>query len=172
MVKNLKIKPPNWPRELTFEEFKKLNPHINENQIINLYNQYLAKFLNELAEKKIHFKQSHQKNLQQNLNELKKQASFSVNNLMGVLGTAGVGGFFIRKGIGYYAVGTYLTALKEHTTYPPDEGFFRFTVGRPVGNPGDEYLEPPPQGLPGALTTAGYNAWLEDIGYPAPGNNV
>ena len=39
MSKKFNIKPPVWPRELTFEEFKKLNPQINENQIINLYNQ-------------------------------------------------------------------------------------------------------------------------------------
>ena len=36
MSKKFNIKPPVWPRELTFEEFKKLNPQINENQIINL----------------------------------------------------------------------------------------------------------------------------------------
>ena len=57
MSKKFDIKPPNWPRELTFEEFKKHNPLINENQIVNLYNQYLAKFLNELRQQKLHFKQ-------------------------------------------------------------------------------------------------------------------
>ena len=59
MNKKFNIKPPNWPKEYSFEEFKKLNPHIiNENQLISLYNQYLHKFLEELNAKKIHFKQS------------------------------------------------------------------------------------------------------------------
>ena len=53
------IKPPTWPRELTFVEFSRLNPHIrNENQLIQLYNQYLNKYLEELRQKKVHFKQS------------------------------------------------------------------------------------------------------------------
>ena len=59
MNEKFNIKPPNWPKEYSFEEFKKLNPHIiNENQLISLYNQYLHKFLEELNAKKIHFKQS------------------------------------------------------------------------------------------------------------------
>ena len=59
MSKKFNIKPPNWPKEYSFEEFKKLNPHIiNENQLISLYNKYLHKFLEELNSKKIHFKQS------------------------------------------------------------------------------------------------------------------
>lgn len=62
------IKPPIWPRELTFAEFSRLNFHIqNENQLIQLYNQYLNKYLEELRQKKIHFKQSVNNHL---LNEL------------------------------------------------------------------------------------------------------
>ena len=72
MSKIINIKPPIWPKELTFEDFKKLNPLINENQIINLYNQYLNKFLTELAELKIHYKQSLNKNLQLELNNFQK----------------------------------------------------------------------------------------------------
>ena len=70
MSKKFNIKPPNWPKEYTFTEFSKLNPHvINENQLIELYNQYLNKYLTELGEKKIHFKQS---KIQQLLTELKE----------------------------------------------------------------------------------------------------
>ena len=59
MSKKFNINPPNWPREYSFPEFVKLNPHIiNESQLISLYNQYLNKYLTELGEKKIHFKQS------------------------------------------------------------------------------------------------------------------
>ena len=46
-----------------------MNPLINENQLIPLYNQYLTKFLNELKQKKVHFKQSKINHL---LTELKK----------------------------------------------------------------------------------------------------
>ena len=59
MSKTFNIKPPNWPREFSFQEFRQLNPHIiNENQLIILYNQYLNKYLTELKQNKIHFKQS------------------------------------------------------------------------------------------------------------------
>jgi len=73
MSKKFNINPPNWPKEYTFEEFKKLNPLINENQMIHLYNQYLAKFLNELSQQKIHFKQSLNKNLQLEINKFHKK---------------------------------------------------------------------------------------------------
>ena len=73
MSKRIDIKPPNWSKELTFREFKKLNPLINENQIIHLYNQYLAKFLNELRQQKVHFKQSLNKNLQLEINKFQKK---------------------------------------------------------------------------------------------------
>lgn len=69
MSKRFTITPPNWPRELTFEEFKKSNPLITENQLIPLYNQYLTKFLSELKQQKVHFKQSKINHL---LNELKE----------------------------------------------------------------------------------------------------
>lgn len=70
MSKRFNIKPPNWPKEYTFQEFAKLNSHIiNENQLISLYNQYLNKYLTELGEKKIHFKQS---KVNQLLTELKQ----------------------------------------------------------------------------------------------------
>ena len=71
------IKPPNWPRELTFVEFSRLNPHIkNENQLIQLYNQYLNKYLEELRQKKVHFKQSLNNHL---LNELRNN---NLNNTL------------------------------------------------------------------------------------------
>ena len=78
MNKKFNIKPPNWPKELTFQEFIKLNPHIiNENQLITLYNQYLNKYLTELGEKKIHFKQS---KINQLLTELKESQLHEVIN--------------------------------------------------------------------------------------------
>jgi hypothetical protein len=74
MSKKFNIKPHNWPKEYTFEEFKRLNPHIiNENQLITLYNQYLNKYLTELGEKKIHFKESKVNQLLIELQQLQQQ---------------------------------------------------------------------------------------------------
>ena len=85
MSKRFNIKPPTWPKELTFQEFVKLNPHIiNENQLITLYNQYLNKYLSELGEKKIHFKQS---KINQLLTELK---DLQFNQIMSIA-TPGAG---------------------------------------------------------------------------------
>ena len=42
--KKFKIQPKNWPKEYTFEEFKRLNPNINENVLINYYNKYLQEY--------------------------------------------------------------------------------------------------------------------------------
>ena len=84
MSKKFNIKPPNWPKEYSFEEFKKLNPHIiNENQLISLYNKYLHKFLEELNSKKIHFKQS---KVNQLLTELEN------SRLPNIISTAAPGG--------------------------------------------------------------------------------
>jgi len=86
MAVNIQIKPPKWPRELTFEEFKKQNPHIkNENQLIRFYNEYHTKFLEELFRQKLHFKESHKNNLQTNLNELKRTVPELINKLIGDL---------------------------------------------------------------------------------------
>ena len=84
MSRKFNIKPPNWPKEYSFEEFKKLNPHIiNENQLISLYNKYLHKFLEELNSKKIHFKQS---KVNQLLTELEN------SRLPNIISTAAPGG--------------------------------------------------------------------------------
>tara|TARA_R110000851_G_scaffold332823_1_gene510079 strand:- start:2384 stop:2935 length:552 start_codon:yes stop_codon:yes gene_type:complete len=139
MSKKFDIKPPTWPRELTFEEFKKHNPLINENQVVNLYNQYLAKFLNELRQQKLHFKQS--KNTQlvseiQKFRNLNIFDDFSSTHGPGMPPGPGQGGGFnyICFGIGCYTVGTY--GYHNDNSYqspvPVDSGFPRFTVGRPV----------------------------------------
>ena len=79
MSKKFNIKPPIWPKEYTFAEFAKLNSHIiNENQLITLYNQYLNKYLTELGEKKIHFKQSKINQLLTELKDLKFDQIMSI----------------------------------------------------------------------------------------------
>lgn len=84
MSKRFNIKPPVWPKEYTFQEFVKLNPHIiNENQLISLYNQYLNKYLTELGEKKIHFKQSTINQLLTELKDLKFDQIMSIDTLGG-----------------------------------------------------------------------------------------
>lgn len=80
MSKKFNIKPPIWPKEYTFQEFARLNPHIiNENQLISLYNQYLNKYLTELGEKKIHFKQSKINQLLTELKDLKFNDIVNIN---------------------------------------------------------------------------------------------
>ena len=79
MSKKFNIKPPIWPKEYTFAEFAKLNSHIiNENQLVSLYNQYLNKYLTELGEKKIHFKQSKINQLLTELKDLKFDQIMSI----------------------------------------------------------------------------------------------
>ena len=42
--KQFNIKPKTWPKEYTFEEFKRLNPNINESLLVNYYNKYLQEY--------------------------------------------------------------------------------------------------------------------------------
>ena len=85
MSKKFAIKPPIWPKEYSFQEFVKLNSHIiNENQLISLYNQYLNKYLEELGQQKIHFKQS---KITQLLTELRKLQNQTI-----AIASSGVGG--------------------------------------------------------------------------------
>jgi len=144
MSKKFDIKPPIWPKELTFQEFKRFNPLINENQLIPLYNQYLSKFLTELAELKIHFKQSLNKQLVIELSKLQNDNSFE--NFVFSQASTGGGGFnYAGKGIGSYSVGAYLARDRKsfYINMPSDEGYPRFTVGRPgPGSPGINHMWP------------------------------
>ena len=127
MNTKIQIKPPVWPRELTFQEFKKLNPQINENQLIHLYNQYLGKFLEELRQQKTHFKQSLNKQLVVELESFSKNLQSST-----IDSTAGAGGLnYKSRGIGSMAVGVYLDVNLQHSSLPVDEGYPRFTVRDP-----------------------------------------
>ena len=53
--KQFKIKPKAWPKEYTFEEFKRLNPNINENVLINYYNKYLQEYAENYSRHVKHF---------------------------------------------------------------------------------------------------------------------
>ena len=139
MSKKFDIKPPTWPRELTFQEFKNQNPLINENQVVNLYNQYLAKFLNELRQQKLHFKQSKNTQLVSEIQKFRNLNIFddykSTHGPGGFVGAPGQGGGFNYTclGIGCYTVGTYGYHLENsnQSPVPVDGGYPRFTVGRP-----------------------------------------
>mgnify|MGYP003649334142 CR=1 FL=1 len=136
MSKKFDIKPPVWPKELTFEEFKRFNPLIKENQLVPLYNQYLNKFLTELAELKIHFKQSLNKQLVSEFQNLLKESSFSdITNYFDLTTGIGGGGFsYGGFGIGFMAVGTHLDSKLNHSSFPKNGGFYRFTVGATLDN--------------------------------------
>ena len=117
MSKKFNITPPNWPKEYTFQEFIKLNPHIiNENQLITLYNQYLNKYLVELGEKKIHFKKS---KINQLLTEIKK---CKITNIIDV---CGAGHQFTNK----YSIKfdrsaeSYISTTFDPDDYNLNEGF-------------------------------------------------
>ena len=53
--KNFKIAPKVWPKEYTFEEFKTLNPNINENILINYFNKYLFEYAEDRSRHIHHF---------------------------------------------------------------------------------------------------------------------
>ena len=68
--KKFKIQPKNWPKEYTFEEFKRLNPNINENVLINYYNKYLQEYAENYSRHTKHF-EDNKKLLSNNLQEVK-----------------------------------------------------------------------------------------------------
>ena len=115
MSKKFDIKPPIWPKELTFEEFKRFNPLINEGQLIPLYNQYLNKLISEF--------------------ELLKENSLSNISDSFTTGVGGAGGFrYNTTGIGGFAIGTYLDVNLKHFNFPQNGGYPRFTVGVIIDN--------------------------------------
>ena len=68
--KKFKIQPKNWPKEYTFEEFKRLNPNINESLLINYYNKYLQEYA-ENRSRFINYFNDNKKLLSSNLQEVK-----------------------------------------------------------------------------------------------------
>jgi len=70
--KNFKIKPKTWPKEYTFEEFKRLNPNINENLLINYYHKYLQEYAENRSKYIKHFDDT-KDNLSKELKILKEQ---------------------------------------------------------------------------------------------------
>lgn len=70
--KQFKIKPKVWPKEYTFEEFKRLNPNINESVLINYYNKYLQEYAENRSRFISYFNDS-KKLLSNNLQEVKNK---------------------------------------------------------------------------------------------------
>ena len=70
--KQLNIKPKVWPKEYTFEEFKKLNPSVNENLLINYYQKYLLEYSRDRSRFIKHFEDNKQL-ISDNLTELKQK---------------------------------------------------------------------------------------------------
>ena len=115
MSKRFNIKPPIWPREYSFPEFVKLNPHIiNENQLITLYNQYLNKYLEETNQKKIHFKQS---KITQLLTELK---DLKFDNIMSIATPGGGGRSERNYALSFSGDRAGATDSYATTTFNPD----------------------------------------------------
>ena len=55
MNNKIKVKPKIWSKEYTFEEYKRLNPLINENVLINYYNRSYRVFLEDRSKHIDHF---------------------------------------------------------------------------------------------------------------------
>ena len=72
--KQFKISPKVWPKEYTFEEFKRLNPNINENVLINYYNKYLQEYAENYS-RHIKYFNDNKNLLANNLNEVKNKYS-------------------------------------------------------------------------------------------------
>lgn len=70
--KKFKINPKVWPKEYTFEEFKRLNPNINENVLINYYNKYLQEYAENYSRHIKHFEDT-KKILSDNIQEVKSK---------------------------------------------------------------------------------------------------
>ena len=70
--KKFKINPKVWPKEYTFEEFKRLNPNMNESILINYYNKYLQEYAENYSRHIKHFENT-KKILTNNLQEVKNK---------------------------------------------------------------------------------------------------
>ena len=80
--KNFKIRPTTWPKEYTFEEFKQLNPNINENILINYYNKYLQEYAEDRSRHVSHFNDT-KDNLSKELLTLKESTGKFGENVDG-----------------------------------------------------------------------------------------
>ena len=79
-LSGMNVLPRNWVVQPYIESIRTgINPQINENQIVSLYNQYLNKYLDELGQKKIHFKQSKITQLLTELKELQLHEAIDIN---------------------------------------------------------------------------------------------
>lgn len=80
--KKFKIRPTTWPKEYTFEEFKQLNPNINENILINYYNKYLQEYAEDRSRHVSHFNDT-KDNLSKELLTLKESTGKFGENVDG-----------------------------------------------------------------------------------------
>jgi hypothetical protein len=139
MKKQIKINPKVWPKELTFDEFKKQNPTLNESQLIPYYHKYLQEFLNNNSRHLKHF-ENIKDNLGKELISLKEstgkfgQNSDSDSNV-GMTGA----GRFSRTPIR----GNFNCIQLDHTN---DYGFYIDSNGSPNGlqgiTPGEGTVKP------------------------------
>ena len=114
-----------WPKEYTFEEYKKLYPHIiNENHLIQQYNLELNNFLQEQQQRKINIASNvFQTNLLGELNQIQLQEDVNKDDWRGsgfqVLyggstpGGASYAGYNFNYPEGYTAPSFYFLELKQ-----------------------------------------------------------
>ena len=103
--KQFNIKPKTWPKEYTFEEFKRLNPNINENLLINYYNKYLQDYSQNYSRHIKHFEDT-KKLLSSNLQEIKNKYKNSQ--------------YFLNMSYGDYMNPSIHGAIQYHPFTPTD----------------------------------------------------
>ena len=86
--KTLKIKPKVWPKEYTFEEFKGLNPNINENTLINHYNKYLQEYAEDRS-RHINYFNDTKENLSKELKLLNEKLINNISDTPDIDSTVG-----------------------------------------------------------------------------------
>jgi len=145
--KNFKIKPKVWPKEYSFEEFKQLNPTINENLLINYYNKYLQEYAEDRSRHIKHFNGT-KENLSKELNLLNEKL---INNITdnpdrdSTVGPTGAGRLYHKalpadvKSVYFDGVDDALTVSEDHHPLPPGSSlrpYNALTVAAWVRHPG------------------------------------
>tara|TARA_R110001583_G_C5603453_1_gene404694 strand:+ start:330 stop:1451 length:1122 start_codon:yes stop_codon:yes gene_type:complete len=94
--KKFKIKPKTWPKEYTFEEFKSLNSSINENVLINYYNQYLQEYSLNHSRHITHFNDT-KKIVSEEVKKLQNHWNFEAYDSMVDRGEGGIGREYLKN---------------------------------------------------------------------------
>ena len=148
MKKIFNIKPKSWPKELTFGEFKKHNPNISENILINYYHKYLQEYV-ENNSRHLEYFDDLKKQISEEIKLLKETRNWDYDGDQTV-GPTGGGRKFRSP----------LEGTKHSIFFDHIDDYARAGLDGPGNEPGDGTLKPFSQ-----LTTA---VWFNS---PGPNND-